>query len=139
MEPFWSSPGYFGTQFVGSAATDFFYGQEIASPNLLLANAAGAVVGTFVTDQIMAEGAVLFFMNRDQRANHGKPAHLTKDMYMAIGAGVIGGTGANVLVRHLFFGVPLAPALMAGAVSAALSWGVWVQPRLTSVTANFSN
>lgn len=139
MEPFWSSPGYFGTQIAGSIGTDLFYGQEIASPNLLLANAVGAAAGTFITDQIMAQGAMLFFMNRDQRANHGKPAHLTKDMYMAIGAGVIGGTGANVLVRHLFFGVPLAPALMAGAVSAALTWGVWVQPRLTSVTANFGN
>lgn len=139
MEPFWSSPGYFGTQIVGSIGTDLFYGQEIASPYLLLANAVGAATGTFITDQIMAQGAVYFFMDRDQRANHGKPAHLTKDMYMAIGAGVVGGTGVNVLVRHLFFGVPLAPALMAGAVSAALTWGVWVQPRLTSVTANFGN
>ena len=139
MEPFWSSPGYFGTQFAGSVGVDLFYGQEIASPNLLLANAVGAATATFITDQIMSEGAVVYFMNRDQKANHGKVVHLTKDMYMAIGAGVIGGTGVNVLVRHLFFGVPLAPAMMAGAVSAALTWAVWVQPRLTSVTANFSN
>lgn len=135
MEPFWSSSGYFTTQFAGSLAVDAFYGQEIASPELLLANAAGAIAATVFTDQVEAAGVMLYFVGRDQKANKGKPKHLVKDMYEAIGTGVVVGTAVNVAVRHLFFKVPLAPALIGGAISAALTWGVWVQPQLTTVAA----
>jgi hypothetical protein len=140
MEPYWSSPGFFGTQFAGSMGIDLFYDQEIASPGILLANSVGAALGTLVTDQIMANGKGLaYFMDRDAKVNHGKPIHLTRDLYSAIALGVVGGTTANVLVRHYFFAVPWYPAVIAGVASAALSWGIWVQPRLTSVTAGLPN
>ena len=136
MEPYWSSVGFFGSQLGGSLGADFFYGQDVTSPGLLMANAAGALAGTLVTNQILNSGSeLLFFMARDAKANKGVPAHLTKDLYEGIALSVVGGTVANVLVRHLFFQVPLTPALIAGAASAALTWGLWVQPRLPAVNA----
>lgn len=134
MEPFWSSTGYFGTQLAGSLGVDFFYGQEIMSPELLLANVIGAAAATFATDKLMSGGAIVYFLDKDLQGRK-TPPNLSKDLYTSIAIGVLGGTAVNVLVRKFVFAVPLYPALMAGAASAIFSWAVWVRPRMTSVTA----
>lgn len=133
MEGLWTSTSLFATQFIGNAATDLFYGQEITDPGLLLANAAASAVGSLVTGQVMAAGSILYFLNRDAAANKGKLKHTAQDMYEGIGAALVVGATANVAVRHLFFGVPLQPALVAGAVGVGLTWLVYVQPTMNKL------
>jgi hypothetical protein len=81
----------------------------------------------------MAGGSILYFMKRDAAANKGKLNHTAQDLYEGIGAALVVGSAANVAVRHLFFGVPLQPALVAGAVGAGLTWLVYVQPTMNKV------
>lgn len=133
MEGLWTSTSLFGTQFIGNVVTDMFYEQEIADPGLLLANASGAIVGSLVAGQTLSAGSIMYFLNRDAAANKGKLNHTAQDMYEGIGVALAVGAAANVAVRHLFFGVPLQPALVAGAVGAGLTWLVYVQPTMNKV------
>lgn len=133
MEGLWTSVQLFATQFIGIAGTDMFYGVQPMAPEMLMSNAVGSAVGALVAGQMLSAGSIMYFLNRDAVANKGQLQHTARDMYEGIGAALVVGAGANVAARYLFFGVPLQPALVAGAAGAGLTWLVFVQPTMNKL------